>query len=180
VKSYAFWNIIPCTVRVNLSLRLVTRALCHDDIWGSGGIAPPFLTSTLDGGEWSASRPEKSPQYSLDRRLGGPHTRSGRSGKSSPLKVNRRFRGTYRLHIQSWSVRKETSMTQAANKVSDLRRRGSKQNITLRIYVYTTDLRRSRRSLWRALTESAGFLLYLLRPWRWRWYVPLKHQRDTA
>jgi hypothetical protein len=23
---------------------------------GGGGIAPPFLTSTLDGGEWSASR----------------------------------------------------------------------------------------------------------------------------
>jgi hypothetical protein len=23
----------------------------------SGGIAPPFLTSALDGGEWSASRP---------------------------------------------------------------------------------------------------------------------------
>jgi hypothetical protein len=24
--------------------------------WGSGGVAPPFLTSALDGGEWSASR----------------------------------------------------------------------------------------------------------------------------
>jgi hypothetical protein len=24
---------------------------------GSGGIAPPFSTSTLDGGEWSASLP---------------------------------------------------------------------------------------------------------------------------
>jgi hypothetical protein len=24
--------------------------------WGSGGIAPPFLTSALDGGDWSASR----------------------------------------------------------------------------------------------------------------------------
>jgi hypothetical protein len=24
---------------------------------GSGGIAPPFLTSALDGGEWSASLP---------------------------------------------------------------------------------------------------------------------------
>jgi hypothetical protein len=28
-----------------------------DGIWKSGGIAPPFLTSALDGGEWSASRP---------------------------------------------------------------------------------------------------------------------------
>jgi hypothetical protein len=25
--------------------------------WGSGGIAPLILTSALDGGEWSASRP---------------------------------------------------------------------------------------------------------------------------
>jgi hypothetical protein len=25
--------------------------------WGSGGIAPPFLNSVLDGGEGSASRP---------------------------------------------------------------------------------------------------------------------------
>jgi hypothetical protein len=25
--------------------------------WGSGGIAPPFLTSALVGGEWSAFRP---------------------------------------------------------------------------------------------------------------------------
>jgi hypothetical protein len=27
------------------------------ETWGSGGIAPPFLISALDGGEWSASRP---------------------------------------------------------------------------------------------------------------------------
>jgi hypothetical protein len=26
-------------------------------MWGSGGVAPPFFTSALDGGEWSASRP---------------------------------------------------------------------------------------------------------------------------
>jgi hypothetical protein len=30
--------------------------LCHEDM-GSGGIAPPSLTSALDEGEWSASRP---------------------------------------------------------------------------------------------------------------------------
>jgi hypothetical protein len=28
----------------------------HEVVWGSGGIASPFLTSALDGGEWSASR----------------------------------------------------------------------------------------------------------------------------
>jgi hypothetical protein len=31
--------------------------ICHEDICASGGIAPPFLISALDGGEWSASRP---------------------------------------------------------------------------------------------------------------------------
>jgi hypothetical protein len=31
------------------------------------------LTSALDGGEWSASRPGRlTPWYPLDRRLGGP------------------------------------------------------------------------------------------------------------
>jgi hypothetical protein len=28
----------------------------YKDVWGSGEIAPQFLTSTLDGAEWSASR----------------------------------------------------------------------------------------------------------------------------
>jgi hypothetical protein len=27
----------------------------HEDEWWSGDIAPPFLTSAKDGGEWSAS-----------------------------------------------------------------------------------------------------------------------------
>jgi hypothetical protein len=34
-----------------------SEALCHEDIWGSGGIDLPFVTSGLGGGEWSASRP---------------------------------------------------------------------------------------------------------------------------
>jgi hypothetical protein len=46
-----------------------------------------FSTSALDRGEWSASRPGralprgKDPQYPLDRRLGGPQSRSGHRGK---------------------------------------------------------------------------------------------------
>jgi hypothetical protein len=28
----------------------------YEPIWGSGGIAPTFSISALDGGEWSASR----------------------------------------------------------------------------------------------------------------------------
>jgi hypothetical protein len=40
-----------------------------------------FLTSALDGGEWSASRPgERTPLYPLYRRLGGPQSRSGHRG----------------------------------------------------------------------------------------------------
>jgi len=43
-----------------------------------------FTTSTLDGGELSASRPGdalpagKGPLYPLDRRMGGPYSWSGR------------------------------------------------------------------------------------------------------
>jgi hypothetical protein len=58
-------------------------SLCHEVIWGSGGISPPTLISARDGGEWSASRfgvftPRDTPSgYPLDRRLGGPQSRSG-------------------------------------------------------------------------------------------------------
>jgi hypothetical protein len=51
-----------------------------------------FLTSALDGGQWSASCPGrasplgKDPQYPLDRRLGGPHSWSDtRGSKKNPL-----------------------------------------------------------------------------------------------
>jgi hypothetical protein len=39
-----------------MPLCLINFALCHEGIWVTGGIAPPFLTSALDGGEWSTSR----------------------------------------------------------------------------------------------------------------------------
>jgi hypothetical protein len=44
-------------VKVKLSLRLINSAVCHEDIWGSGGIDLLLLTSALDGGEWSTSGP---------------------------------------------------------------------------------------------------------------------------
>jgi hypothetical protein len=50
-----------------------------------------FLTLALVGGEWSASGPrllylwEKSTQYPLDRRLGGPQSQSGRRGEEKIL-----------------------------------------------------------------------------------------------
>jgi hypothetical protein len=47
---------------------------------GSGGIAPPFLTTGLDGGEWSASRPSHftPAETAPGRKLGGPQSQSGR------------------------------------------------------------------------------------------------------
>jgi hypothetical protein len=57
---------------------------------GGGCIAPPFLTSALDEGEWSASRPcrftplERLP-VSLGRRLDGPQNWSGRYGEAKNL-----------------------------------------------------------------------------------------------
>jgi hypothetical protein len=51
----------------------------------SGGISPPFLTSVLDGGEWSASRPGrrrgKCPEYPM----GGLQIRSGRCEEEKKL-----------------------------------------------------------------------------------------------
>jgi hypothetical protein len=57
----------------------------------SGGIAPSCLTSSLDGTESSASRPchftpgQREPWYKLDRRPGGPQSRSGRCGEEKTL-----------------------------------------------------------------------------------------------
>jgi hypothetical protein len=50
--------------------------------WGSVGIARAFLTSALDGDEWSASWPgqNKNFQYELEGRMSGPQSLSGRCG----------------------------------------------------------------------------------------------------
>jgi hypothetical protein len=55
---------------------------------GSRGTPPLILDLALDGGEWSTSRPdrftpEKELQFSLNRRLSGPHSQSGRFGGTS-------------------------------------------------------------------------------------------------
>jgi hypothetical protein len=38
-------------VMAKLSLWIINEAPRHEDVWGSGGIAAPFLTSALDGSE---------------------------------------------------------------------------------------------------------------------------------
>jgi hypothetical protein len=58
----------------------------HEDVWGSGDIAPAFLTSTLDGG-WVVSftpRPlytaGSKPPVPIGRKLDGRQSRSGCCG----------------------------------------------------------------------------------------------------
>jgi hypothetical protein len=46
-----------CICKVKFPLYLINYALCHEDVWESGGTTPPFLSLALDGREWSASRP---------------------------------------------------------------------------------------------------------------------------
>jgi hypothetical protein len=45
--SFDIWQ----TVKINkdLFLCLINKVLYHEDIWGNEGIAPPFLTSAVDG-----------------------------------------------------------------------------------------------------------------------------------
>jgi hypothetical protein len=37
--------------------KVVTEVVCHEDISGSGGLHPPFLTSALDTGKQSVLHP---------------------------------------------------------------------------------------------------------------------------
>jgi hypothetical protein len=54
---------------------------------GSGGTALPFLTSALDGGEWSVSRFTHGSTTAPDTHWtrGGPQSRSGRYGDEKNL-----------------------------------------------------------------------------------------------
>jgi hypothetical protein len=44
------------TQKIKLSLCLINYAPRHDDVWGGEVTTPSFMTSTLLGREWSASR----------------------------------------------------------------------------------------------------------------------------
>jgi hypothetical protein len=43
--------------KVKLSLCIINWGLHHEDVRESKDIGPPFLTSAVDGADWSASRP---------------------------------------------------------------------------------------------------------------------------
>jgi hypothetical protein len=63
---------------------------CTIDIWGSGDTAPPFLTSTIVGGEWLASRLGHFTPVEIapgTHWLGGPESRSRRCGGEEILSI---------------------------------------------------------------------------------------------
>jgi hypothetical protein len=68
-------------------LKQSSPATRHGGAWGERRYCSySFLTSALDGGEWSTSRPDramprgKDPRYPLYRRLDGPQSWSGHRG----------------------------------------------------------------------------------------------------
>jgi len=72
--------------------------------WGMEVQLHALLISALDGGEWSASRPdhfthrEKAPGIPLDRRLGGPQSRCGRGGEEKNSTVSKAVQNTVLLY----------------------------------------------------------------------------------
>jgi hypothetical protein len=46
-----------CEVKGEVISGLNYLSTSHEDVWGSEGIAASFVTSALDGGDWSTSRP---------------------------------------------------------------------------------------------------------------------------
>jgi hypothetical protein len=77
-----------CLVPRNIAIEKQTKHSSpdtrHGGAWGERRYnSYSFLTSALDGGEWSASRPgrslppEKDLRYPLYRKLGGPQSRPG-------------------------------------------------------------------------------------------------------
>jgi hypothetical protein len=70
--------------KVKVTLCFINFAICHEDIWGSGGIAPPFLTSALDRGEQSASH---SGSFIPRERAPGTHWIEGCVGPGASLGI---------------------------------------------------------------------------------------------
>jgi hypothetical protein len=65
-----------------MSLCLINYALRHEDIWGKGGVAPPFSTSAVDGGDSSGSLPCR---FMPEERAPGTHWIRGWVGPRASL-----------------------------------------------------------------------------------------------
>jgi hypothetical protein len=81
ITSYTiYFSCCSHKIKGQIVLCLINQTPSHEDVFGSGGIAPPSLTSALGGVEWSASHPgrfsssDKSTQYSLVRKLLKSHS----------------------------------------------------------------------------------------------------------
>jgi hypothetical protein len=80
-------NLPDSKVKLTFSLFLINLAPHNEDVWVRGGIAPLFLISALDGGEWSASRPcHFTPEETVrgihwEMRVSVPQSQSGRFGE---------------------------------------------------------------------------------------------------
>jgi hypothetical protein len=107
--------------RLKLSLCLIIQALKYEHVWECGGIVPPFLTSALDADRWSVSRFGRfSHRYPLDKRLGGPQSRSERSGREKnvlllsgikPRQSTRRFVATPTQLLRALFMERNTQKT---------------------------------------------------------------------
>jgi hypothetical protein len=86
------YELIFIRVKVDLSVCLIKHHTIR--LIGSGGVTLPFLTSE---GEWSASylvrfTPRERTPVSLNRRLVGPQSRSGRCGEERTRFLDRTAR----------------------------------------------------------------------------------------
>jgi hypothetical protein len=61
---------------------LINSAPRHEDARENGGIAPPILTSALEGGEWSASCPCR---FTIGETAAGTHWTGGSVGPKADL-----------------------------------------------------------------------------------------------
>jgi hypothetical protein len=75
-------EVIIANIKVKLSLCVINKTPRHEDASGSGDTVPPFLTSVLDGGEWSASR---SGHFISGGRASGTHWVGGWVGPRAGL-----------------------------------------------------------------------------------------------
>jgi hypothetical protein len=76
-------------------LCLTNSALRPEDVWGSRGIAQPFLTSALDWGQWSASHLFR---FNTGKTAPGTHLTRGWVGPRADLDAVLK-RNTYLLHL---------------------------------------------------------------------------------
>jgi hypothetical protein len=81
---------------------------CHEDIQGSGSVTPPFLTSVLDGGEFSSSLHHFTP----GKQPPGIHSTGGWMADTAGLDVtNRKISYSYRDSETSKLIKKQKTVT---------------------------------------------------------------------